>query len=174
MSNQSLNINENFLQPFLSSRQHPFPMNTVCHLMSLILWEGTVGLWPVNYQYDKAASGLWVLMLVKNPNLILLFSQHLMKFKEEAQKNLEIPNWSDKPRALKGTMEAEWFSEGPVDGMAKVYACVKHSIALTIHWVLRDYQWNNGKNSWEYFSLLVMLNQESETKPEHSSTPEKK
>lgn len=68
MSNQSLNINENFLQLCLSSRQGPSPVNTVYLLMDLVLWAGTVdGMWPVNYQYDKEANGLWVLMLGKIP-----------------------------------------------------------------------------------------------------------
>lgn len=68
MSNQSLNINENFLQLRLSSSQRPFPMNTVCLLMGLVLWADTVGgVWPVIYQYDKEANELWVLMLGKIP-----------------------------------------------------------------------------------------------------------
>lgn len=75
MSNQSLNINENFLLLCLSSRQHPFPMNTVCLLMGLVLQAGTVGcVWSVNFQYDKEANGLWVFTLGKIPIWTFVFT----------------------------------------------------------------------------------------------------
>lgn len=64
MSKQYFNSNVNFLQPFLNLGLHLFPVNTLCYLMSLVLWAGTVGVWPVSYQYDRAASRLWVLILV--------------------------------------------------------------------------------------------------------------